>query len=191
MAKLKIDKLIIVEGKYDKIRLSNIVDANIIDVGGFSVFKDKKIKNTLKQLAKQHGAIILTDSDTAGYKIRVYLTQILGTDNIINVMPPQIEGKEKRKQQPSAQGFVGIEGTDDKILLELLKNYTTNRHPVGNMTVADLYELGLVGVNGAKDRKNKLLLSLGVQQNISNGFLLKILNDRYTKEEFYKEYANN
>lgn len=186
MAKLKIDKLIIVEGKYDKIRLSNIVDAYIIDVGGFAVFNDPKIKNTLKQLTRQHGAIVLTDSDTAGYKIRVYLTQLLGADNIINVMPPQIEGKEKRKPQPSAQGYLGIEGTDDDILVELLKKHATDRKPVGDMTVTDLYEVGLIGTCGAKQRKNQLLLSLGVQKNISNNFLLKILNERYTKSEFYK-----
>lgn len=186
MAKLKIDKLIIVEGKYDKIRLSNIVDANIIETGGFSVFKNKEIKNTLKHLAREHGAIILTDSDTAGYKIRVFLSKILGSENIINIMPPQIAGKEKRKQLPSAQGYVGIEGTDDKILIDLLEKYATDRQPQGDMTVSDLYAVGLVGVSGAKQRKNELLLSLGVQQNVSNNFLLGILNDRYTKQEFYK-----
>lgn len=191
MQKLKIDKLIIVEGKYDKIRLSNIVDAKIIETGGFSIFKDQQAKATLKQLAKQHGAIILTDSDTAGYKIRVYLTKILGTQNIINIMPPQIEGKESRKQTPSAQGFVGIEGTDDQILYDLLKRYSNDAKPIGDMTVSDLYSVGLIGVAGAKERKNKLLLSLGVQQNVSNSFLLAILNERYTKDQFYEIFENN
>ena len=185
MEKLKIDKLIVVEGKYDKIRLSNIVDAKIIETGGFSIFKNKDAKNTIKQLAKNNGVIILTDSDTAGYKIRVYLSKILGAQNVVNVMPPQIKGKEKRKQSMSAEGFVGIEGTDDKTLVELLSQYTTEKKPVGDMTVADLYAVGLVGVNGAKERKNQLLSHLGVQQNISNNFLLSILNERYTREQFY------
>ncbi len=185
MGKLKIDKLIIVEGKYDKIRLSNIVEANIIETGGFSIFKNRQIKSTIKQLAKNNGAIILTDSDTAGYKIRVYLSKILGSQNIVNVMPPQIEGKERRKPMPSAEGYVGIEGTDDKTLINLLKQYSGEKKTVGDMTVADLYDVGLVGVQGAKQRKNQLLLSLGVQQNISNSFLLDILNERYTREEFY------
>ncbi len=185
MQKLKIDKLIIVEGKYDKIRLSNIVEANIVDVGGFSVFKNEKTKNTLKQLAREKGALILTDSDTAGYNIRVYLSKILGTQNIVNVMAPQIKGKESRKQTPSAQGYLGIEGTDDKILYDLLKEYVTEKTPIGDMCEADLYAVGLMGVSGAKERKNELLLSLGIQQNVSNRFLLYILNERYTKEQFY------
>ncbi len=186
MEKLKIDKLIIVEGKYDKIRLSNIVDANIIETGGFSIFNNQNAKNTIKQLAKKNGAIILTDSDTAGYRIRVYLSKIIGAENIINVMPPQIQGKESRKQSPSAEGYVGIEGTDDKTLIDLLKQYATGKKTIGDMTVADLYAVGLVGVSGAKARRNQLLLFLGVQQNISNNFLLGILNERYTREQFYQ-----
>ncbi len=185
LQKLKIDKLIIVEGKYDKIRLSNIVDANIIETGGFSVFKDEKTKITLRNLAKQHGALILTDSDTAGYNIRIYLSKILGTQNITHILAPQIKGKEHRKNAPSAQGYVGIEGTDNKILYDILKEYSTDKAPIGDMNEADLYAVGLMGVSGAKERKNKLLLSLGIQQNISNKFLLNILNERYTKEQFY------
>lgn len=185
MQKLKIDKLIIVEGKYDKIRLSNIVDANIIETGGFSIFKDEKTKNTIKNLVRGRGALILTDSDTAGYNIRVYLSKILGKKNVTHVMVPQIEGKERRKKAPSAQGYVGVEGTDDKILYDILKEYSTDKIALGDMNEADLYAVGLMGVCGAKERKNKLLISLGVQQNISNKFLLNILNERYTREQFY------
>ncbi len=190
MQKLKIDKLIIVEGKYDKIRLSNIVDANIVETGGFSVFKDEETKNTLKNLAKQNGALIVTDSDTAGYNIRVFLSKILGTHNVTNVMLPQIEGKERRKRTPSAQGYLGVEGIDDKILYDILKEYSTDKSPIGDMTEADLYAAGLMGVVGAKERKNKLLLSLGIQKNISNKFLLNILNERYTREQFYSLFVN-
>ena len=189
MQKLKIDKLIIVEGKYDKIRLSNIVDANIIETGGFSIFKDAKAKATLKNLARQNGALILTDSDTAGYNIRVYLSKILGTQNITHVMTPQIKGKERRKAVPSAQGFVGIEGTDDKILYDLLKEYSVDKKPVGNMTQADLFAVGLMGAEGSKDRKNKFLSSIGIQQNISNNFFLNILNERFTREQFYSIFG--
>lgn len=189
MQKLNIEKLIIVEGKYDKIRLSNIVDADIIAVNGFSVFKDDKLKKTLKTIAKNRGAIILTDSDTAGYRIRVYLSQILKGADVINVMAPQFFGKEKRKTCPSAQGLLGIEGTDDATLHELLSRYSEKSVRQCEITVADLYELGLIGCNGAKERKNELLRSLGVQQNISNKFLLSVINEKYTKNQFYLLYG--
>jgi len=183
--KLKIDRLIIVEGRYDKIRLSNIVDADIIAVNGFSVFKDDNMKKTLKKLALEKGVIILTDSDTAGYKIRVFVSQILSGCDVVHILAPQISGKEKRKATPSAQGYVGIEGMDDDILIKLLSDYVSDKDITSDILPSDLYQLGFMGCDGAKEKKNKLLLSLGVQQNISNKFLLRLLNEKYTKEEFY------
>ena len=185
MDKLKIDRLIIVEGKYDKIRLSNIVDADIISVNGFSVFKDNELKKTIKNLAAEKGVLILTDSDTAGYKIRVYLQKILNGCDIANAFAPEIKGKEKRKQQPSASGFVGIEGTDDNLLKNVLLEYAKDSRTDAQITFSDLYELGYLGTSGASRRKNKLLEFLGVQKNISNTFLLRILNRKMTREEFY------
>ena len=191
MHKLKIDRLIIVEGRYDKIRLSNIVDADIIAVNGFSVFKDDSMKKTLKKLAREKGVIILTDSDTAGYRIRVFISQILSGCDVVNILAPQITGKEKRKTNPSAQGYVGIEGTEDDILIKLLSEYVSDKEVKCDIMPSDLYQLGFIGCDGAKEKKNKLLLSLGVQQNISNNFLLRLLNQKYTKEEFYTYYGGN
>ena len=191
MHKLKIDRLIIVEGKYDKIRLSNVVDADVIAVNGFSVFKDEEMKRTLKQLASQKGVLILTDSDTAGYKIRVFISQILSGCDVVNVLAPQISGKEKRKTAPSAQGYVGIEGTDDEVLVKLLSEFVSDKEIKADILPSDLFQLGYMGCDGAKERKNALLLSLGVQQNISNKFLLRLLNQKYTREEFYNLYGGN
>ena len=186
MAKLKIDKLIVVEGKYDKIKLSNIVDANIIDVGGFSLYNNKNLISTLKTLAKQNGVIILTDSDVAGYKIRVYLNKILSGCQIQNVLAPQIQGKESRKTTYSKQGFLGIEGIDDSTILSLLSQYSnSSAKKVGDISVSNLYELGLCGKPESKQKKNLLLKNLGVQQNISNNFLLNLLNQRFTTQQFY------
>lgn len=190
MQKLKIDKLIIVEGKYDKIRLSNIVDGNIIETDGFSVFNNDKLKKTIKALAHKHGALILTDSDTAGYNIRVYLSKILGEKNVTHILLPQIKGKESRKKTPSAQGYVGVEGTDDKILYNALKEYCVNKTIIGDMETSDLYAVGLMGCDDAKRRKNVFLKSLGVQQNISNKFLLNLINERYTREQFYSIFGD-
>ena len=189
MQKLNIDRVIIVEGLYDKIRLSNIVDADIISINGFSVFKDDKLKKTLKKLSAEKGAIILTDSDTAGYKIRVYLSQLLSGCDVVNILAPQIEGKEKRKSAPSAQGYVGIEGTEDEILVKLLSEFVSDRELRADILPSDLYALGFMGCDGSREKKNELLASLGVQKNISNKFLLRILNQKYTKEEFYRSYG--
>lgn len=191
MSKLKIDKLIIVEGKYDKIRLENIVDANIIAVNGFRIFNDKNIKETIKTLAKNNGAIILTDSDTAGYRIRVYLSEILTGCEVINVFSPEIPGKEKRKTEISASGFLGVEGTPDDVLIELLTDCVTHKDTFSEIEYSDLYELGLMGKSDSKSRKNELLLHLGIQRNISNTFLLRILNDKFTKNELYRFVLNS
>lgn len=182
--KLKIEKLILVEGRYDKLRLENIVDAPIIAVDGFRIFNNENTKKTIVSLARERGVIILTDSDTAGYKIRVYLSKILSGCEVYNIFAPEIIGKEKRKATPSAQGFVGIEGTDDGILRTLLLQYSSKRRQRREITTSLLYELGYIGTAGAKERKNALLKYLGVQRNVSNTFLLRILNSKFTKKEF-------
>jgi len=185
MDKIKINKLIIVEGIYDKIKLENIVDANIIAINGFSIFNNREMKATVKALAKDYGALILTDSDTAGYRIRVYINEILSGCDVENVFVPQISGKEKRKFKPSAEGYLGIEGTDDDILIKALCEYSVDKHLRKDITHTDLYMLGFMGTDGCKAKKNDLLNYLGVQKNISNNFLLKILNSKFTKDEFY------
>lgn len=183
MSKLKIDRLIIVEGKYDKVRLENIVDAPIIDINGFNIFKDEKLKDTLKSLS-ENGVIVLTDSDTAGYRIRVYLSKILGGDKITDVFVPQIPGKESRKRAASAEGYLGVEGISGDVLKDCLKNYCSGNPMRSDIDTADLYELGYIGRPGSRQKKNALLKHLGVQSNISNKFLLKIINQKYTRAEF-------
>ncbi len=182
MKKLKIDRLIIVEGKYDKIRLENIVDATVIDINGFNIFKDKKLWKTLKALSA-NGVIVITDSDTAGYKIRVFLSKILSGSEITDVFVPQIPGKERRKNIASAEGFLGVEGIPDTVLRDCLLRYCSNSEQTANITSADLYELGYTGKPGAQQKKNALLEYLGVQKNVSNKFLLRIINERFTKAE--------
>ncbi len=185
MKKISIDKLIIVEGKYDKIKLENIVDADILAIDGFRIFNNKKEIDTIKSIARDREILIITDSDAAGYKIRVYLSKVLSNNKIVNVFVPQIKGKESRKKAYSAQGFLGVEGISDDIILAALQNFTCQcKKNKDDITVTDLYLLGLTGREGSKEKKNVLLNFLGVQNNISNAFLLKILNDRFTKEEF-------
>ena len=192
MDKLHTDKLIVVEGWYDKLRLENIVDAPVIAVGGFRVFNDKKLHASLRALSK-NGVIVITDSDSAGYKIRVFLSKILHDCDITDVFVPQICGKEPRKNVPSAQGFLGVEGISDDVLVRCLERFcvplsflehSPNASKDGDkITVSDLYELGYTGTDGSRRRKSALLRFLGVQDGVSNRFPLKILNQRFTRKE--------
>ena len=116
MEKIKVNQIVVVEGKYDAIKLDSIIDGLIIPVNGFSVFSDNEKKNLLKQLGEKNGIILVTDSDSAGFKIRNYVQNICRKAEIINVYIPPVAGKESRKQVPSKEGLLGVEGIDNTIL---------------------------------------------------------------------------
>lgn len=185
---IKIKQAIIVEGKYDKIRLSNIVDAVIIPTNGFSIYKDKETAELIKTLARTVGIIILTDSDSAGFQIRSRIRSIVREGEVINVYIPDIAGKERRKREPSKEGLLGVEGVDDKLLMEafakagvLAEEREPNPDPI---TKADLLDLGLVGGENSAVRRAELQRRLGLPQRLSANMLLEILNVSYTRESF-------
>lgn len=183
MDKLFFDKLVLVEGKYDKIRLENVIDANIVEVNGFGIFKDKKLQSTVKKLA-ENGAIIITDSDISGYKIRVFLASLLEGREVVNVFMPRISGVEPRKRKPSAAGYLGVEGIPDGLIIERLSQYACAPvKPRGNVAAADLFELGLSGRDGSKRRRCALLENMGVQTEISTNLFLRLINEKYTRAE--------
>lgn len=188
---LKIKQAIIVEGKYDKIRLSNIVDAVIIPTNGFQLYKDKDTAELIKMLAKKTGIIILTDSDSAGFQIRSRLRNITRGGEVINVYIPDIFGKERRKSSPSAEGKLGVEGVDDEIILEAFRRagvFAEERTvPKDPITKADLMELGLVGGKNSSEKRAKLQRSLGLPERLSANMLLEVLNVTYSREEFLAE----
>lgn len=188
---LKIKQAIIVEGKYDKIRLSNIVDAVIIPTNGFQLYKDKDTAELIKMLAKKTGIIILTDSDSAGFQIRSRLRNITRGGEVINVYIPDIFGKERRKSSPSAEGKLGVEGVDDEIILEAFRKagvFAEERTvPKDPITKADLMELGLVGGKNSSEKRAKLQRSLGLPERLSANMLLEVLNVTYSREEFLAE----
>lgn len=161
--RLKITQAIIVEGKYDKIKLSNIVDAFIIETNGFGVFKDKEKLKFIKKLAKERGIIVLTDSDHAGFMIRNYISSGVQKDRITNVYIPDILGKERRKEHASKEGKLGVEGMSKEVLLAAFEKAgiaceaTANPDPLTNF---DLYEAGLSGTPNAKERKKHCSKSL-------------------------------
>ena len=115
-------RVLIVEGKYDAARLSHLTDAMILLTDGFGIYSDKKRQQLFKALAQKNGLILLTDSDAAGFRIRTYITNLVGEKNVVQAYVPAIHGKEKRKEQPGKEGLLGVEGVDDAIVLQALRD---------------------------------------------------------------------
>ncbi len=185
---IKIKQAIIVEGKYDKITLSSLVDAVIIPTNGFSIYKDEEKKALIRTLAEKTGIIILTDSDSAGFKIRSHIRNIVKKGEIINVYIPDILGKERRKAQPSKEGTLGVEGMSHEVLLEAFRKagvFADEASPKPDpITKADLMDMGLIGCDDAAERRAALQKSLGLPELLSANMLIEILNVMFTKEEF-------
>lgn len=187
MSKLKIDIPIIVEGKYDKIKIDSIIDGNIIKVNGFGIFKSEQTKEYIKKLAEKNGIIVFTDSDSGGLVIRNYLKSILPKEKIFHIYPPQIEGKEKRKSSPSKEGYLGVEGIPANIICELFTPFINqkNDHTQKKLiTKTDLFEDGISGGPNSKALRSKLLSSLNLPQNLSTNALTDALNFLYSYEEY-------
>lgn len=185
---IKVDKPIVVEGRYDKIRLASIIDGVIIETGGFRIFKDKQMLEALRSLAQTTGIILLTDSDGAGFKIRNFIKSAMGKEaHIINVYIPGIKGVEKRKAAPSAEGLLGVEGMSEQTLLQAFSRANIACRTVAaksDFTAADLFEARLTGFAGSAQRRRLLLKSLNLPQRLSNGAMLSMLNLLLTREEF-------
>ena len=186
---IKIDEIIIVEGKYDKIKLEPLVDATIIVTNGFQIFKNKEKIAMLRTLARERGLLILTDSDRAGFLIRGRIKSFIKEGKIKNAYIPDILGREKRKREPSKEGKLGVEGMSSEILIRALKNadiktsevHERRRHAI---TKAHLFEDGLLGGEGAHDARIKFAKKLGLPERISSNALLDILNALYTLDEY-------
>ncbi len=185
---IKLESPVIVEGKYDKITLENIIDALIIPTNGFSLFKDKEKCDLIRLLAKKHGIIVITDSDSAGNMLRAYIKNIVGDSKIINVYIPQIKGKEKRKREHSKEGFLGVEGMSREVIEKALeKSGVFGRTTPDNsrkITKTDLYVMGLSGGENSSDKREKLLGKLELPTNLSTNAMLDVLNTLMTYDEF-------
>lgn len=187
---IHINQAVIVEGKYDKIKLSSIIDAVIIETGGFSIFKDKEKLELIKTLAQKRGILIITDSDAAGFKIRNYIGGALPKECVKHAYIPDILGKEPRKATGSKEGKLGVEGIPKEQIVESLKRagviYEEKEQPSAKITKADLYEDGLTGGEGSAEKRRMLLSKLNLPQRLSANALIDVMNIIMTYEE-YKE----
>ena len=186
---IKIDRVVIVEGKYDKIKLNSILDAVIIETDGFGIFNDKEKQLLIRRLAETKGLLILTDSDSAGFTIRSFIRGIVPAEQIKHAYIPDIFGKEKRKTEPSKEGKLGVEGVNIKIITEALEKAgvfceeteETNRREI---TKLDLYEDGLSGKPDSDALRKKLLKHLELPERLTSNALVQILNTFLTYEEY-------
>lgn len=188
---IKINEAIAVEGNYDKIKLSQLVDTTIVVLDGFMIYKDKPKQNMLKMLADKCGLIILTDSDAAGFRIRTYLKNVLAGKNVKHAYIPDIKGKEKRKAKPSKEGFLGVEGMSDEIILKALsevssaaQNGAVSGKTAKRVTKADLFADGFSGGENSHDARRRLTKVLGLPSRISANMLLDVINSLYTYDEY-------
>ena len=188
MIKLKMP--LIVEGKYDKITLENVVDTLIIPTNGFSIFKDRQKCELIKTFAYRNGIIVLTDSDSAGNMIRAHIKNIVKDGKIINVYVPQLKGKEKRKSAPSKEGFLGVEGISKELLEQaFLKSgvlFDSNVQKGKKITKTDMFLNGLSGGTNSANKRKELLKYLNLPDNLSANAMLDILNTLLSYEEFEK-----
>lgn len=185
---IKLKQAVIVEGKYDKIKLSSILDAVIITTDGFGIFKNKEKTELIRTLAESCGIIILTDSDTAGFKIRNHLKGCIKNGRVINVYAPQICGKEKRKDKPSAEGFLGVEGISPEILEKALSDagITADKTDAVNtfLDKSRMMDDGLIGKENSANIRRELLKALGLPPLLSTSSMLEIINTLYSEQDY-------
>ncbi|MBQ8746413.1 MAG: DUF4093 domain-containing protein [Clostridia bacterium] len=184
--KLNVPYPVIVEGRYDKARLSGVIEAEILTTAGFGIFSKKEQLSLIRALAEPRGVIVLTDSDGAGKLIRSHLSSALPKEKVFHLYIPEIKGKERRKSAPSKAGTLGVEGMEDALLYELFLPFADADAPVrrGGITKTDLFTLGLTGAEDAAARRDTLAQALGLPTGMTPNALLGAVNILYAREEF-------
>ena len=182
---MEIKETIVVEGKYDKIRLQSLVKANIIQTDGFQIFKDKQLLQLLGKIADETGIILMTDSDDAGFKIRNYIKSSLAGKNVKHALIPYVKGKEKRKEKPGKEGLLGVEGMRDEALLQALSmSFYEETEEKEKISKSDFYLMGITGAPESRALRDRLKAYLGLPQRLSANMLLDVLNVLYDRNVF-------
>jgi len=185
---IHIDEVIVVEGRYDKNTLSQLVDATIVETDGFGVFSNAEKLALLRRLADERGLVVLTDSDGAGFVIRNFLKSAIDPARVKHAYIPDVRGKEKRKARPGKEGKLGVEGMKPEVLLAALERagvnaLETQSVPAPRLTKAELYALGLSGRPDSAARRAALLQKLGLPERLAPNALLDVLNALYSREQ--------
>lgn len=186
---ISVREVIVCEGRYDKDTLSQVFDAVIIETGGFGVFNDREKLELLRRLAEARGLVILTDSDAAGFQIRGYLKGAIDPALVKHAYIPDVSGREKRKKTASRAGTLGVEGMKPEVLVDALRRAGATldgqsaSQGRGDVTSAELYELGLMGREGSTELRAALLASLGLPAKLKGGALRDVLGALYTRDE--------
>lgn len=185
-----IREVIVVEGRYDKNALSQVVDAVIIETSGFGIFNDAEKRKLLQTMAEARGLIVLTDSDGAGFVIRNYIKGCVDPKLVKHAYIPDIYGKERRKSAPSREGKLGVEGMKPQVLLDaLIRAGATfddeeNKKTAPRISKADMYARGLSGREGSAEKRAQLIKQLGLPERLTADGLLDVLNATMSREEF-------
>lgn len=187
---IKLEQAIVVEGKYDKNTLSQLVDAPIFETNGFGVMKDRALVALLRRAAGTRGLIVLTDSDGAGFVIRNYLKGVLPKQGVFYAYIPDVPGKERRKDKPGKEGKLGVEGMRPEVLLQALERAgvreRTDERP--QITKTDLFLCGLSGGAGSARRRAELMRRLELPEHLGANAFLDALNLLMTREALFREY---
>lgn len=192
---IKLKQAVVVEGRYDKNTLSQLIDAPIFETGGFGIMKNKALLDFLRSVAEKRGLIILTDSDGAGFVIRNYLKGALPKDRVLHAYIPDICGKERRKDHPGKEGKLGVEGMRPEVLLEALKNAgaeaeNTNA-PSRPITKTDLFLTGFSGGKESAKKRKMLQKELHLPEHLGSNAFLDAVNLMMSREEFLEKYGEN
>ena len=192
---IRLRQAIVVEGRYDKNTLAQLVDAPIFETRGFGVMKDKQLLTFLREVARRRGLIVLTDSDGAGFVIRNYLKGALPKENVLHAYIPDLMGKEPRKAHAGKEGKLGVEGMTPEVLLAALKNAGALTEeapePAEKITKTDLYLAGLSGTADCEARRKRLTQQLHLPEKLGTNAFLEALNLVMTREEFLRYGENN
>lgn len=192
---IKLRQAIVVEGRYDKNTLSQLVDAPIFETNGFGVMKDREMLEFLRRVAQTRGLIILTDSDGAGFVIRNFLKGALPKDKVLHAYIPDIYGKERRKTHAGKEGKLGVEGMTPEILLSALRNAGAQTEqtdaPTERITKTDLFLAGLSGGAGSAEKRAKLQKELRLPAHLGANAFLDALNLLMSREEFLIRYGEH
>ena len=186
-----VKEVIVVEGRYDKNTLSQIVDAVIIETSGFGIFNDAQKQKLLRTMAQARGLVVLTDSDGAGFVIRNFIKGCVDPACVKHAYIPDVYGKERRKAAPSKEGKLGVEGMRPQVILDALiragatVDERSAAESAARITKADMYKCGLSGGTGSREKRAALIKRLDLPEKLSADALLDVLNAIMTREEFF------